>query len=120
MEQRVLTRLSKDFQVGSEDCNDVVFTGQKIRWTRDSTNGPYIEVSEDKAIDELEEIPVERNTKEDLQCTLAMHNMQQPTGTEIGCRVGHSYNVVTSSPDAVQWQLHQQVTRRTIENTWIS
>ena len=30
MEQRVLTRLREDFQVGSEDWNGVTFTGQKI------------------------------------------------------------------------------------------
>ena len=36
MEQRVLTRLRKDFQVGSEDWNGVAFTGQRIRWTQDS------------------------------------------------------------------------------------
>ena len=69
MEQRVLTRLRKDFQVGSEDWNDVAFTGQRIRWTQYPQTGPYIEVSQGKTVDELEEIPVERNTKEDLQCT---------------------------------------------------
>ena len=42
MEQRVLTRLRKDFQVGSEDWNDVTYKGQRIRWTKDSQNGPYI------------------------------------------------------------------------------
>ena len=31
MKQRVLVRLKKDFQVGSEDWNDVLFTGQRIR-----------------------------------------------------------------------------------------
>ena len=36
MEQRVLTRLRKYFQVGSEDWNDVAFTGQRIRWIQDS------------------------------------------------------------------------------------
>ena len=75
MEQRVLTRVRKDFQVGSDDWNDVAFTRQRIRWTQDSQNGPYTEVSEDKAIDELKEIPVERNTKEDLHCTPSMHTM---------------------------------------------
>ena len=73
MEQRVLTRLRKDFQVGSEDWNGVTFTGQRIRWTKNSQTGSYIEVREEKAIEELEEIPVERNTKEDLHCTPAMH-----------------------------------------------
>ena len=69
MEQRVLTRLRNDFQVGSADWSDVAFIGQRFRWTQDSQNGPNIEVSQNKATDELEEIPVERNTKEDLQCT---------------------------------------------------
>ena len=74
MEQRVLTRLGKDFQVGSQGWNDVVFTGLRIRWTQVSQNGPYIEVSQNKAVDELED-PVERKTKEDLRCTTSMHTM---------------------------------------------
>ena len=73
IEQRVLARLRKDFQVGSEEWNDVTFTGQRIRWIKDSQSGSCIEVGQQKAIDELEEIPVERNTKEDLHCAPAMH-----------------------------------------------
>ena len=76
MEQRVLARLSKDFQVGSEDWNDVIFTGQRIRCTKDPQTGSHIEFSQEKAIEELEEIPVERNTKEDFHCTLAMQCIQ--------------------------------------------
>ena len=34
MEQRVLTRLRKKFQVGTEDWNDVTSTRQRIRWTQ--------------------------------------------------------------------------------------
>ena len=75
MEQRVLSRLRKDFQVGSEDWNDVAFTGQRIRWTKDPQAGSCIEVSQQKAIEELEEIPAERNTNEDLQCTPTVHTM---------------------------------------------
>ena len=73
MEQRVLTRSRMDFHVGSEDWSDVTFTGQRIRCTKDPQTGSYIEVSQEKAIEELEEIPVERNTKEDLHCTPAVH-----------------------------------------------
>ena len=90
IEQRVLTRLGKYFQVGSEDWNDVAFTGQRIRWTHDTQNGPYIEVSQNKAVDVLEEIPVE----------------QKPAGTvKIGCRVGHSSNAATQFPDVFRWRL---------------
>ena len=73
MEHLVLSRRRKDFQVGSEDWNDVAFSGQRIRWTEDPQTGSYIEVSQAKASEEPEEIPVERNTKEDLHCTPATH-----------------------------------------------
>ena len=53
--------------------NDVTFTGQRILWTQNPHTGPYIAVSQEKAIEELEEIPVERNTKEDPHCTPAMN-----------------------------------------------
>ena len=72
MEQRVPTRLRKDFQVGSEDWNAVTFTGQRFRWTKDPQTGSHIEVSQERAIEELEEIPVERTTKEYFHCTLAI------------------------------------------------
>ena len=74
MEQRVLARLLKDYQVGSEDWNDVTVTGQRISWVNDSQSGSYIEVSQQKAIDELMEIAVERNMRENLHCTPAMHS----------------------------------------------
>ena len=83
MEQRVLARLGKDFHVGSEDWNDVTFTGQRIRWTKDPQSGSCIEVSQEKAIEELDEIPVERNTKEDLDCTPAMHTRYRSLLTHI-------------------------------------
>ena len=51
MEQRVLARLKKDFQVGSEDWNDVLLTGQRIRWKEDPHLGPSIEVSQERAIE---------------------------------------------------------------------
>ena len=51
----------------------MTFTGKRIRWMKNPQTGPYIEVSQEKNIEELEEIPVERNTKEDLQRTPAMH-----------------------------------------------
>ena len=73
MEQRVLSRLRKDFHVGSEDWTDVTFSGQRIRWTKDPQTGSYIEVRQEKAIEEPEEIAVERNTEEDLHCAPATH-----------------------------------------------
>ena len=34
-EPPVLARLRKNFQVGSEGWNDVLFTGQRFRWMKD-------------------------------------------------------------------------------------
>ena len=49
---------------------------------KDPQSGSSIEVSQEKAIEELEEIPVERNTK-DLHCTLAMHTRyRKPSRTD--------------------------------------
>ena len=53
----------KDFQVGSEDWIDMLFTRQRIRWMKNPQLGPSIEVSQERAIEELEEIPVEKNSK---------------------------------------------------------
>ena len=63
----------KKSHVGSEDWNDVTFTRQGIRWMNNPQSGTYIDASQQKAIHELKEIPVERNTKEDLHSTPAMH-----------------------------------------------
>ena len=51
---------------------------------KDPQLGPSIEVSQEWAIEELEEeIPVEKNIKEDLHCTPAMHTkVQKPSSTE--------------------------------------
>ena len=73
MEQRVLARSKMDFQVGSEHWNDRLFTRQRIRWMKDPQSGSYMAVRQERAVEELEEIPVERNAKEDLHCTPAMH-----------------------------------------------
>ena len=59
MEHRVLARLEKDFQVGSEDWNDLLFTGTKS-WMKDPQSGPSIADSQEWAIEEVEEIPAKR------------------------------------------------------------
>ena len=38
----------------SEDRNDVTFTGQRIRWKKDSESGSCIELTQQMAIDEVE------------------------------------------------------------------
>ena len=79
MEQRVIVKIRKDFQVDSEDWNDVTFTGQRVRWTKDPQSGSCIEVNQHKALDELEEMSVERNTKRKNFSTVPLQCIQ---GTE--------------------------------------
>ena len=75
MEQRVLARLRKDFRVGSEDWNDVLLTGQRICWMKHPQLGPSIEVSQERAIEELEVIPVEKKTQKKIS-TVPMQGIQ--------------------------------------------
>ena len=56
---------------------EVLLTTKVRRWTR-----PYIEVSQLKNIEELEEILVERNTKETLHIVLHAHMLQDPLRTD--------------------------------------
>ena len=53
----------------------MIFT-RRIRWVKDSQNGPCSEINQNKAIDELKEIAVavERNT-ENVPDTFLMHPM---------------------------------------------
>ena len=41
-EQTILPMIRKEFQVGSEDQNDIMFVGQRIRWYTHEKYGPYI------------------------------------------------------------------------------
>ena len=77
----VFARLRKDVQVGSEVWNDVTFTRQRIRWTKDSQSGSCIEASQQKDIDELEEIPVERNTRRSPLYPCNAYKVQKPYRT---------------------------------------
>ena len=110
-EQRVLARLRKDFQVGSEDWNDVTFTGQRILWMRDDQSGSCIEVSLEKAIEELEEISVERNTKENLLCTRAMH-------TRYTRLFGTNKLVTKQDTISVLLQVFQMCFKGSFSNNW--
>ena len=80
MEQRLLIRLRKDFPAGSEDWNDVTFTVQRILWMKDPQSGSWIEVSQQKAIDALEEIRVERKRYPLYPCNAC--KVQTPSGTD--------------------------------------
>ena len=68
MKTQVPDRTRKDFQVGSEDIDEVVFTGQRIRW-----KGNTFVVVQDKAVEELTEIQCDTSLKDDVACNPRLH-----------------------------------------------
>jgi hypothetical protein len=63
-----LARIRKDFTIGAESRGEVLFTGQRIRW-----QGTALTVDQDKAIDELEEVPIARGLPDSQPCTPQQH-----------------------------------------------
>ena len=70
LERRVLSRLRKDFQVGSEGKNDVIFCGQYVRWSADHS---HIEVEQYKAVEELREIDFDRTLGDAVAASPSLH-----------------------------------------------
>jgi len=72
-EKRVLSKIRKDFNVGSEDKNDIMFVGQRIKWKNHENFGSYISCDQKLAVDQLEEIKVEKHRKDNVPCSPSMH-----------------------------------------------
>ena len=69
----VVDSLRKDFKVGSEDLNDVMFVGQRVRWIDKGRPNAHVQVDQERKIEELSEIPVASSLREGLECTPDMH-----------------------------------------------
>jgi len=72
-EKRVLSKIRKDFNVGSEDKIDIMFVGQRITWKNHEKFGNYISCDQKLAVDQLEEIKVEKHMKDNMPCSPSMH-----------------------------------------------
>ena len=68
MNKKVLSRLRQDFQVGSEDKNEIVFTGQRVR----KLEGKIV-VDQDAAVEELKEVEFDKTLKDDVACDPRLH-----------------------------------------------
>ena len=71
--QRVPGGIRKDFNVGSEDKNDIMFVGQRIRWKDCPKHGAYLSVDQKLAVDAVEEIKFEKHLKDEVPCTPQLH-----------------------------------------------
>ena len=66
-----------------------------------------------------DETPMERNTKVDLHCTLSMHIVQKPTGTDKLAAESHTIPMLLqNSPDVFRLQLLQQLTVSSHSTSW--
>ena len=70
---KVLASIRKDFNVGSEDKNDIMFVGQRIKWKTHDKHGPYISCDQKLAVDAVEEIKFDKNLKDNVACNPQMH-----------------------------------------------
>ena len=83
---KVLASIRKDFNVGSEDKNDIMFVGQRIKWKTHDKQGPYISCDQKLAVDAVEEIKFEKHLKDNVACNPQMHTAYRSVlGQLIGC-----------------------------------
>ena len=78
MEQRVPARLKKRMAKSVQNAGMMCSSQDRIRWMKDPQLGPSVEVSQARAIEELEEIPVKKKTQKKIT-TVLLHCKQ---GTE--------------------------------------
>ena len=65
--------ITKDFKIGHEDTNDVMFCGQRLQWNNKGQSGAHISVDQDLRVEELSEIEIPSQykgiTKENMETT---------------------------------------------------
>ena len=72
--RRVVSSIRKDFQVGSEDKNDIMFVGQRVKWLQPQGQSRWaIQVDQAKCIEELGEIVFDKTHKDDVACNPSLH-----------------------------------------------
>ena len=72
-ESKVLSSLRKNFAVGSEDKNDIMFVGQRIKWKTHEKYGSYISVDQKLAVDAVEEVKIDKTLKDNVQRNPQLH-----------------------------------------------
>ena len=88
----------------------MLLTGQRIRWMKDPQLGPSIEVSQERAIEELEEIPVEKKKRRSPLYSNNAYKVQKLSGTDKLVTEQDTVPVLLQVfPDLLQRQLLQQL-----------
>ena len=70
----VIESIKKEFAVGSEDTNDIMFVGQRLVWKDATASTPaHISVNQNLAVEALEEIVFDKKLKNEQPCTPQQH-----------------------------------------------
>ena len=119
MEQRVLTRLGKYFQVGSQNWNDVAFTGQRIVGHKIPKTGRALKSVKTRLLMSWKRSQWNESRRKTstallrcIQCTEAYWDRY------IGFKVGHSSNIATKFSDVLRWQPRQQLAMLSLLTNW--
>ena len=68
----VVSAIHKDYQIGSEDTNDVFFVGQGVRWKTENSKA-FIQVDQERGIEELGEIDFGKKLPDTDYCQPSLH-----------------------------------------------
>ncbi len=66
--KRVLESLRRDYKFGSEDTDDIMFTGQRVKW-----QGQSVVVDQTKAVEELTEVDLPKGAADSTPCSPEQH-----------------------------------------------
>ena len=64
----IVQKVKTDYKIGSEDLDDVMFTGQRARWVNNR-----IQVDQNKAVEELTETEIPKGLKDSELCSPSLH-----------------------------------------------
>ena len=71
-EEKIIKCLSRDYQIGSRDKDDITFTGQHVKWDWENK---CIVVDQDKAIEDLDEAVIPKGSKDTDACNPQQHTL---------------------------------------------
>ena len=58
----------------SEDINDVMYTGQRVKWiNKDKSNERHLQVDQEIKVEELSEIAFDASLRDNVVCTRDLH-----------------------------------------------
>ena len=70
----ISTEIGKSYKIGSEDWNDIIFCGQRIKWViSDDNRKEVITVDQERGIDDLVEVIFNTKLDDELDCDSDLH-----------------------------------------------